>query len=129
MSNYTAHHNNEERLNERHGVIIDGQEHLFSMNVGGETFSIPTIHDVSVSGMGLETTHSFETGTDVTLNYSEGDFTLDIKAAVMWCNGVEGSDKHALGLQFDISNGGNNSMFFLAMRKYLDEFDGASITE
>lgn len=119
--------NKEQRATERHGIQVDGREHLFKLKSQQGSFPITDIQDVSVSGMGLEASTAFNKGTGVMLNYSEGDFDMDIQATIIWCNPLSDENKFALGIEFDAANGGNNSLFFLAMRKYLDEFDGVTM--
>ncbi|MBI5450657.1 MAG: PilZ domain-containing protein [Gammaproteobacteria bacterium] len=126
MKKNTAQTKADQRQSARHGVQIDGREHLFTMSAGQQDFPITAIRDVSVSGAGLEMDQPLKQGTAVVLHYTEGDFKLDIDGTVMWCTSTAARSKFALGIEFSRSNGSSNSFFFLAMRKFLDEFDGVT---
>ncbi len=116
----------EKRKNARSGLVMEDQETQFMLVQNGETFAISKVRDVSISGVGLEAQHEFSEGEQVALAYDSGDFQLSINGTVMWCT-AEDSGSFAMGVEFDMSNRQDNALFFLAIRKYLDEFDGAYI--
>lgn len=116
----------EKRKNARSGLSVANQENLFSLIRDQERFRISKVRDVSISGIGLETRHSFQTGEHVALAYEEGDFQLHINGRIMWCKLGDGG-QFAMGIEFDPGNRQDNALFFLAIRKYLDEFDGTYI--
>ena len=126
MKKNTAQNKADQRQSTRHGIQIGGREHQFTMSVAQQTFPITAIRDVSVSGAGLEMDQPLKQGTAVVLHYTEGDFQLDIDGTIMWCTNTSAQGRFALGIEFNRSNGSNNSFFFLAMRKFLDEFDGVT---
>lgn len=116
----------EKRKNARSGLAMENQESQFMLMENGETFAISHVRDVSISGVGLEAHHEFSEGTQVALAYDSGDFQLSINGTVMWCTAEDG-DSFTMGIEFDADNRQDNALFFLAIRKYLDEFDGAYI--
>ncbi len=116
----------EKRKNARSGLAMENQETQFMLMRGDEPLAISKVRDVSISGVGVEARHEFKEGEAVALAYDSGDFQLSIQGTVMWCK-PEGGGEYAMGIEFDTSNRQDNALFFLAIRKYLDEFDGTYI--
>lgn len=116
----------EKRRNVRSGLVMDDQGSRFMLMQDGQSFDIGKVRDVSISGVGLVVPHHFAEGEKVALAYDSGDFQLNIGGTVIWCNECEG-DNFTMGIEFDRDNRQDNALFFLAIRKYLDEFDGTYI--
>lgn len=116
----------EKRRNARSGLVMDDQGSRFMLLQNEESFDISRVRDVSISGVGLEVPHAFGEGEQVSLAYDSGDFQLRIQGTVMWCNASEDGG-YAMGIEFDRESHQDNALFFLAIRKYLDEFDGTYI--
>lgn len=117
----------ERRRNTRSGLKIEDQHNLFFLKTQGDVHPITLVRDVSVSGVGLEMNQPFQPGEAVSLKYDADDFELTITGTIIWCQRIEQNGRYNLGIEFDRQNGENNALFFLALRKYLDEFDGAYI--
>ena len=120
--------NNDQRQDIRVGVSIDSQQNEFFLHCGDQSFEIRKIRDVSISGVGLETVQNCEKGDTVVLKYDSDDLKLNIRGTVMWCKPLD-HDGYALGIEFDVQNREDNTLFFMAMRKYLDEFDSLPYNE
>ena len=120
--------NQDQRQDARLGVNIEGQHNDFFLQCGDQIFQITNIRDVSVSGVGLETMEACEKGDTVVLKYESDDLNLTIRGTVMWCKPTD-MGAHALGIEFDVQNREDNSLFFMAMRKYLDDFDSLPFNE
>jgi len=101
------------------------QEDQFSIEKDQETFNITRIKDVSISGVGLEMPRALPVGDQLSISYNSGDFQLSILGTVIWCDPETQSGPYTLGIEFNPESRENNALFFLAIRKYLDEFDGA----
>jgi len=115
----------EKRKNARSGLSMENQEGQFNIEKDQESFSIKRIRDVSISGVGLEMSRALPVGEQLSLSYNSGDFQLSILGTVIWCNPETQSGPYILGIEFNPESRENNALFFLAIRKYLDEFDGA----
>ncbi len=116
----------EKRKNARSGLVMEDLENRFSLLCDRRNYAITKVRDVSISGVGLEAPHPFQSGDQVSLVYDSGDLRLSIGGTVMWCQ-PQSDGVHALGIQFDRANRQDTALFFLAIRKYLDEFDGTYI--
>lgn len=116
----------EKRQNARCGLVMEDQEIQFTLMQNDKTFAINRVRDVSISGVGLEAQQEFSKGEQLSLAYNSGDFQLSINGTVMWCT-AQDNNNFALGIKFDMENRQDNALFFLAIRKYLDEFDGTYI--
>ncbi len=113
----------ENRKDSRGIVTTNPAGSMFFLRSRDGIYAITQIIDVSLSGAGIQTRYRLVPGEEVTLKYRTQDFRLAIRGKVAWC--VEGEDRDCkLGIAFDPENKERNSLFFLAMRKYLDEFDG-----
>ena len=117
----------EKRRNARSSLNIGDEHNLFFLLAEGNSYEIREIRDVSISGVGLATQRAFEPGEKVALRYDSDDFELKIDGTVAWCNQTHDNGNCHMGIEFDPANRENNSLFFLALRKYLDEFDSAYI--
>jgi len=113
--------NEDQRLNDRLGISMGQEENQFYIERAGEIHPIKDVRDVSISGMGLEISEGFTKGEKIILNYNSDGFNMQIDGTVMWCDSQHSGS--AMGIEFDGSNQGDNTLFFMAMRKYLDEFD------
>jgi len=114
----------EKRKHARSGLQMERQESQFYVSKDQETINITKIRDVSISGVGLEMPRAFPVGEKLSLTYDDNDgFQIQINGTVIWCNSE--SENHTLGIKYEKENGEDNSLFFLALRKYIDEFDGA----
>ena len=120
--------NNDQRQDIRVGVSINNQYNDFFLHCGDQTFEISKIRDVSISGVGVETVQACEKGDTVVLKFDSDDLKLNIRGSVMWCKPLE-RDGYALGIEFDVQNREDNTLFFMAMRKYLDDFDSLPYNE
>jgi len=113
--------NEDQRLNDRLGINMAHGDNQFYIEHSGQIHPIENVRDVSISGMGLEISEGFNEGERVMLNYSSDGFSMQIDGTVMWCDSQHSGS--AMGIEFDSANQSDNTLFFMAMRKYLDEFD------
>ncbi|HFD92399.1 MAG TPA: PilZ domain-containing protein [Gammaproteobacteria bacterium] len=114
----------EKRKHARSGLQMDNQESQFYVSKDQETINITKIRDVSFSGVGLEMPRPFPVGEKLALTYEEDDgFQIQVNGTVIWCDSDAG--RHTLGVEFEGHNGQDSSLLFMALRKYIDEFDGA----
>jgi hypothetical protein len=116
----------EKRKDSRGNVTIDPAGTMFFLRSSNGIYAITRVIDVSLSGAGIQTRYRLAPGEEVTLKFRSRDYRLEIRGTVAWCR--EDDDRSCkLGIAFDPGNRERNSLFFLAMRKYLDDFDGVYI--
>lgn len=100
----------------------------FSVVVAGKTYDILDVHDVSISGIRLQLAISVPSDTTLILKHVSSDCEIEIQGAVRWCNKTinEGYD---LGVEFDAAGRDANILFFMSLRKFLDDFDDVPVKE
>jgi hypothetical protein len=115
----------EKRQETRASVNLDGQNNHFFVEFAGQTFPIANIRDVSVSGVGLQLDQMIAQGETIELAYTSDDLDLKVKGNVIWCDGHD--RPVSVGVEFCHDTPQDNMLFFMAMRKFLDEFDGVTM--
>ncbi len=116
----------DKRRDSRGNVTVDSAGAMFFLRSRDGIYAITRVIDVSLSGAGIQTRYRLAPGETVTLKYRAGDYRLSILGTIAWC--TEDDDSNCkLGISFDAQNRESNALFFLAMRKYLDEFDGLTM--
>lgn len=117
----------EEKREFERGALSEEQPNaiLFLRSSNG-IYAITRIIDISLTGAGIESRFPINPGERVVLKYRGRDCRFAIDGTVAWCK--SGKDrKCSLGIAFARENGERNALFFLAMRKYLDDFDGITM--
>lgn len=118
----------DQRRNTRSGLTIGDHQNHFFLRCGEQVHEIEYVRDVSISGVGLELQQPLPAGNQVALKYESDDFQLTINGTVKWCDRSDRGDGCcSIGIEFDPQDYENNSLFFLALRKFLDDFDSAYI--
>jgi len=125
MSGKIAPNNSESRQETRVNVDIQGQTNSFYLEFAGQTVPISNIRDVSISGVGLEVEQIIAQGETIELGFNSDDLELKVKGHVAWCDAS--NSPVALGIEFTSDTPQDNMLFFMAMRKFLDEFDGITM--
>ncbi len=117
----------EEKRNEaRSGITLEDHHNLFFLEKDNDRQAIVRIRDVSISGVGINMNQPLDASMPVSLTYDSDDFKLTINGITAWCNPVEEGNSFDMGIQFNANDPNDNSLFFLAVRKYLDDFDGGT---
>lgn len=116
----------EKRSSSRSGITLQNHHNLFFLEQDNERHAITHIRDVSLSGVGINMNQPINANESVALTYDSDDFTLTINGVAAWCNPRDGGDGYSLGIRFNAADPNDNSLFFLAIRKYLDDFDGGT---
>lgn len=122
MNANTAHNDNDNRRETRSSVNLQGQTDSFYVEFVDQTIPIINIRDVSITGVGLEIDQIIDKGETVELGYNSDDMELKVKGTVIWCD--TSTTSVMLGVEFSKETLQENILFFMAMRKFLDEFDG-----
>jgi len=115
----------EKRQENRANVNLEGQNNQFFVEFAGHTLPIANIRDVSVSGVGLQLDEIIAQGETIELGYNSDDLSLKVKGNVIWCDAHE--RPVSVGVEFCHDTPHENMLFFMAMRKFLDEFDGVTM--
>ena len=87
--------------------------------------TITQVHDVSLSGVGIETRYPLRIGEVITLKYRSSELQISVEGTVAWCNQSK-SQVYSIGVSFLPGEKERNALFFLALRKYLNELGGSS---
>ena len=119
----------EKRQHSRKGFSSTENDFSFYLEDKGQLFEINNIRDVSISGIGISIPKSFNIGHKVALKYDSADYHLTIQGTVAWSDNAANADARRLGVEFDTGNQEDNTLFFLAVRKYLDPFDNIPLKE
>lgn len=119
----------ERRRHARKSVYTDIQGE-FQANIDGKNYPVLNIKDVSISGIGLSLPLNAEPDTEIRLTFSAEDLKLAIKGRVAWTTESENPTPdiavecaYMVGVEFDPANGDHNCLLFMALRKYLDDFE------
>ncbi len=117
----------EKRRNTRSELVQGDHHNLFFLEKGDTSHAITQVRDVSISGVGVVTDIPVEPRERIALTYDSDDFRLTIKGVAAWCQAAGDGRGYTMGIEFDTADPADNSLFFLAVRKYLDEFDGIPV--
>jgi len=115
----------EKRRNARSGLVQGEHHNRFFLEKGDDSHAITRVRDVSISGVGIVTNTPVEPRERIALTYDSDDFRLTVKGIAAWCR--PHGDAYTMGIEFDSSDPADTSLFFLAVRKYLDEFDSIPV--
>ena len=125
MSGKIAPNSSESRQDTRVNVNLQGQTNSFFVEFAGQTVPITNIRDVSISGVGLELEQIIAEGETIELGFDSDDLNLKVKGTVAWCDAQ--NKPVAIGIEFTSETPQDNMLFFMAMRKFLDDFDGITM--
>ncbi|RMD78409.1 MAG: PilZ domain-containing protein [Gammaproteobacteria bacterium] len=86
-----------------------------------EGLPLQRVHDVSVSGCGVESPVPLAPGQALRLVLRTADLDLALRARVMWCEAA-GEGRHRAGLRFEAPDPHHCVLMFMALRRWLDDF-------
>lgn len=119
----------EDRKHQRTLLETNDVEDRFRIEVYDRQYSLDKIHDVSVSGTGIQIPNEIAPGTPVKLVYSSQDYTISVTGTTVWCSPItlglnEEQEKasYRTGIQFE-ANDRNATLFFLALKKHISSID------
>ena len=109
------------REHNRDELIAEPNTALFFIEVENTRYPLHKVHDLSVSGVGIEAPIAISKSTEIGLCFEEADYRINVIGTVMWC--LPGTnDTFRLGIKFSPRTAQNNLLLFMAMRRYIDEF-------
>lgn len=114
----------EDRKHRRTPINTASVTHRFHIEVYDQRYTLDGIHDISISGTGIQIPNELEPGTPVKVVYSSPDFTVSVTGRTVWCAPIQlgGSSDETpgfrTGVQFEPSDR-NVMLFFTALKDYI----------
>ena len=112
----------EDRKQPRTEVNTFDLDKRFHIEVYNQEFALNQIHDVSISGTGIQIHSEIAPGTPIKLVYEADDYSIAVRGMTVWSNPIPlGPDSNAVipsyrtGIQFDPTDR-NCSMLFMALK-------------
>lgn len=109
----------------------------FHVEVYNRQYILDEVHDVSVTGAGIKIPNEIVPGTPVKLVYRDTDYSISVLGKAVWCAPVDGQSTtpdsppescFRTGIQFDARDR-NCTLFFMALREFIDTFDNVGHLE
>ncbi|MDR2876663.1 MAG: PilZ domain-containing protein [Chromatiales bacterium] len=115
------------RTNARGTIIAPSKDASFFLHAKTGVYAVSSAQDLSLTGVGIETRYRPALGEEVVLKYRHNEMQVSVTGTVRWCE--QQSDRtYAIGIAFLPEDKTRNSLFFLALRKYLKEFSPVGST-
>ena len=114
----------EKRYNARGALSVHSSDTHFFIKSENGVYAITRVQDVSLTGVGIETSYRLKPGEQIVLKYRSSDLQISVEGTVAWCNPC-GEQSYTMGIAFRPGDKERNSVFFLALHRYLDELGGA----
>ena len=115
----------EDRKHQRTELNFEDREDCFHIEVYDRRYVLNRIHDVSISGTGIQIPSEIEPGTPVKLVFRSGSHSVSVNGTTVWCDpiplGLEPTPPkpaYRTGVQFDPKDR-NCAMFFMALRDFI----------
>ena len=118
----------ESRETIRQNIQLEEVNGSFHIEAQDKRYDPAMIHDVSVSGVGVQLEEPLEVGTHVDLIFAAGDWKISVEGRVIWCSiakkldlpVVKAAEAYRLGIKFNPRNVNNNVIFFMASRSMVN---------
>ncbi len=117
----------EDRRHTRTQVNYEDANDCFHLEVYDRRYVLNRIHDISISGTGIQIPNEIEPGTPVKLVLRSGSHSVSVNGVTVWSNPIPlGKDailpnpSYRTGVQFDPRDR-NCSLFFMALRDFISE--------
>lgn len=101
---------------------------FFAVRVADRELDIVDVHDVSISGIGLRLIEPLKIGQSVVLRHEAQDFQISVQGTVKWQKPASG-EFCDFGVEFSSADMDTNILFFMSLRKYLDNFDDVQLKD
>jgi len=123
----------EDRKQPRADVNAFDLNKRFHIEIYDREFSLSQIHDVSISGTGIQIHSEVPPGTPIKLVYETDSYAIAVKGMTVWSNPIpQGPDSNAVipsyrtGIQFDPSDR-NCAMLFHALKDFMQPDNGQAM--
>ncbi len=118
----------EDRRHKRTPINSECADNSFHIEVYDRSYVLDKIHDVSVSGTGIQIPNEIDPGTPVKLVFKSDKYTISVNGTTVWCNsialGKESTPKsrgsYRTGIRFDPKDR-NCTMFFMALKDFISQ--------
>ena len=112
----------EDRKHQRTQVERECADNSFHIEVYDRRYVLDKIHDVSISGTGIQIPNEIDPGTPVKLVYRTDKYSISVNGTTVWCDSIPlgkgGSANkrgYRTGIQFDPKDR-NCTLFFMALK-------------
>lgn len=115
----------EDRIHQRTQLDYEDTEGCFHIEVYDRRYVLNRIHDVSISGTGIQIPNEIEPGTPVKLVFRSANHSVSVNGTTIWCGpiplGLEPAPPepaYRTGIQFDPKDR-NCAVFFMTLRDFI----------
>lgn len=117
----------EDRKYQRTQIESELCDESFHIEVYDRQYVLNRIHDVSISGTGIQIPNEIDPGTPVKLVFKNGNYTVSVNGTAVWCNPIrlgleeletKSKSAYRTGIQFDPKDR-NCAMFFMALKDFI----------
>lgn len=115
----------EKRINARGAIAVHSKDARFFLRAQNGVYTITSVQNLSLTGVGIETRYPLALGEQIVLKYRYNDLQVSVAGSVSWCE-PQPEQVYAIGIAFPPEEKARNSLFFLALHKYLEEFGPGS---
>ncbi len=102
----------------------------FKLEIDGKNIPILDSNHISISGMDIKASQAAKPRSSIKLHFQTADIHLAIDGHITWCAESISDDSsrlskslYAMGIEFDPTSIDDNSLLFLALRRYVDRFE------
>jgi hypothetical protein len=129
--------NQNNRIQQRSSLKKRNPQAKFHVEVYNRQYVLDEVHDVSVSGAGIKIPSEIAPGTPVKLVYRDLDYSISVLGKAVWCapvnnqtivRSIDNEAFYRTGIQFDARDR-NCTLFFMALREFIDTFDAVDHLE
>jgi hypothetical protein len=111
----------------RENIVVHQRAGTFLLKTPTRQFEFREVDNVSITGTGLSIPARVKVGTPVTMTYIDRDWKVSINGTVIWCQekATEAGPRrrrYRVGIRFSPDNRDANTLFFLALREFIDPF-------
>lgn len=119
----------QDRKHQRTAIESEFSNESFHIEVYDRRYVLNRIHDVSISGTGIQIPNQIRPGTPVKLVFRNDDYTISVNGTTVWCKpialGLEEQPAttkgaYRTGIQFDPKDR-NCAMFFMALKDFISK--------
>lgn len=115
----------EDRKHQRTELEYEDTDGCFHIEVYDQRYVLNRIHDVSISGTGIQIPNEIEPGTPVKLVFRRAEHSVSVNGKAVWCDpiplGLEPTPPepaYRTGIQFDPKDR-NCAVFFMTLRDFI----------
>ncbi len=117
----------EDRRHERTQINYEDTNDCFHLEVYDRRYVLNRIHDISISGTGIQIPDEIEPGTPVKLVLRSGGHNISVNGTTVWNDPITSGQETAppqstyrTGVQFDPRDR-SCSLFFMALRDFITD--------